>query len=247
MRQIASGSLILVNEAHAYDAAPPGLTALSPDAGDVLLEHRAAALLRHLISDIHGWDQIVPVSGWRSYTEQQEIWDRSQRENGAAFTKQFVAAPGHSEHQTGLAIDLGLQQPHIDFIRPSFPYTGICQTFREHAARYGFIQRYPSSKEHITGIAHEPWHFRYVGVPHAEIMQTLSLTLEEYLTLLRQYAAAKEPFFFHRGAFLFQIAYLPAGEAKPAYPCIVSGDNAGGQIITTWKMEATHGSKTSNH
>ena len=85
-------------------------------------------------------------------------------ENGEEFTNQFVARPGHSEHQTGLAIDLGLKQPDIDFLRPYFPYKGICQTFRELSTDYGFIERYPAGKEAITGIAHEPWHFRYVGV-----------------------------------------------------------------------------------
>ncbi len=60
----------------------------------------------------------------------------------------------------------------------------ICQTFREKAAKYGFILRYPAGKEHITGIGHEPWHFRYVGVPHAEIMASEGLTLVEYTDFL---------------------------------------------------------------
>ena len=105
---------------------------------------------------------------------------QSLLENGEEFTNKFVARPGHSEHQTGLAIDLGLKQPDIDFLRPNFPYEGICQTFRELAADYGFIERYPVGKEAITGIAHEPWHFRYVGVPHAKIMVDHNWTLEEY-------------------------------------------------------------------
>lgn len=63
------------------------------------------------------------------------------QENGTEFTAKFVAMPGHSEHQTGLAIDLGLRQPDIDFIRPAFPYEGICQKFRELAPAFGFIER----------------------------------------------------------------------------------------------------------
>ena len=61
------------------------------------------------------------------------------------------------------------------------PYEGICQRFRELAPLYGFIERYPANKEAVTGIAHEPWHFRYVGRPHAQRMTDLGLTLEEYL------------------------------------------------------------------
>ena len=109
------------------------------------------------------------------------IYTDSLRENGPEFTAKFVAMPGHSEHLTGLAIDLGLRQPKIDFIRPAFPYEGICQKFRELAPAYGFIERYPKGKEHITGIAHEPWHFRYVGTPYSETMAFKGMTLEEYL------------------------------------------------------------------
>ena len=130
---------------------------------------------------LDGWRFIVPVSGWRSWEEQQTIYTQSLRENGPVFTAKFVAMPGHSEHQTGLAIDLGLLQPEIDFIRPAFPYEGICQKFRELAPAYGFLERYPEGKEHITGIAHEPWHFRYVGTPYSEEIARTGLTLEEYL------------------------------------------------------------------
>ena len=106
---------------------------------------------------------------------------QSLAENGREFTEQYVARPGCSEHQTGLAIDLGLRLPEIDFIRPYFPYDGLAGRFRQLAAEYGFVERYPQGKEAVCGIAHEPWHFRYVGRPHALIMQKRGLTLEEYL------------------------------------------------------------------
>lgn len=76
-----------------------------------------------------------------------------------------MAFPDHSEHQTGLAIDLAEDRPDIDFIRPQFPYEGICRKFRERAAEFGFVERYKSEKQKITGIGAEPWHFRYVGRP----------------------------------------------------------------------------------
>ena len=75
--------------------------------------------------------------------EQQDIFKQSLKDNGRTFTQQFVALPGKSEHQTGLAIDLGLKKESIDFIRPDFPYIGICQQFREKSVPYGFIERYP--------------------------------------------------------------------------------------------------------
>lgn len=175
-------SLILVNSQHAYlTDAGQDLIPVHESYPDILLEREAVHALSRIMEQLDGWRFIVPVSGWRSMEEQQAIYDKSLRDHGLEFTKKFVAAPGHSEHQTGLAIDLGLLQPEIDFIRPAFPYEGICQKFRELAPAYGFIERYPEGKEHITGIAHEPWHFRYVNTPHSEIMAFQGLTLEEYL------------------------------------------------------------------
>ena len=108
-------------------------------------------------------------------------------EHGETFTRQYVALPGCSEHQTGLAIDLGKAAGYIDFIRPAFPYDGVCGRFRRLAARYGFIERYQRGKEEVTGISAEPWHFRYVGAPHAQLMETNGLCLEEYRDFLRQH------------------------------------------------------------
>ena len=175
-------SLILVNLQNAYPAGTEqDLVPVQAEYPDILMEREAAQALSRLMAQIDGWKFIVPVSGWRSQEEQQTIWDESLRDSGLEFTRQFVALPGHSEHQTGLAIDLGLRSEKIDFIRPDFPYDGICGTFRELAPSYGFIERYPKGKEAVTGIAHEPWHFRYVGTPHAGEMTRRGLTLEEYL------------------------------------------------------------------
>ena len=175
-------SLILVNRRHAYSQdTEQDLIPVHEDYPNILLEREAAHALSLIMEQLDGWRLIVPVSGWRSLEEQLTIYEESLQENGPEFTAKFVAMPGHSEHQTGLAIDLGLRQPEIDFIRPAFPYEGICQRFRELAPAYGFIERYPADKEHITGIAHEPWHFRYVNMPHSEIMAFKGLTLEEYL------------------------------------------------------------------
>ena len=174
--------LILVNGQHAYPAdTAQDLIPVHENYPNILLEREAAQALTRLMDQLGGWQFIIAVSGWRSLEEQRTISEDSLRDNGPTFTEQFVARPGHSKHQTGLAIDLGLRQQSIDFIRPEFPYEGICQQFRQQAPSFGFIERYPKGKERITGIAHEPWHFRYVGTPHSERMADLGLTLEEYL------------------------------------------------------------------
>lgn len=235
--------LLLVDADHPIpEDGNPELTAADENWPRVLLERQAARLLTACIQAVGGREQIVPVSGWRSREEQQQIWDDTMEKEGEAFTRQYVARPGCSEHQTGLAIDLGLAAPHIDFIRPNFPDNGVCRAFREQAGKYGFILRYPAGKEHITGIAHEPWHFRYVGAPHGAIMAQMGLTLEEYLKLLDEYPDGDNPFRFRMGEYRFAICRLaedcpeeelPRGEGGRQ----LSRDNRGGLIVTTWNRE----------
>ena len=171
--------LILVKRGNPYTKLTPN-HCLRRLAG-ALLSSSCVPALPGLMDEIGAWGQIEIVSGWRSQEEQEQIYNDSLTENGSEFTAKYVALPGHSEHQIGLAVDLALSRPDIDTLRPHFPYTGICGTFRAKAAEYGFIERYPQGKESITGIAHEPWHFRYVGTPHAAIMTQMGFTLEEYL------------------------------------------------------------------
>lgn len=233
---VHQGDLILVNAYHPHHPAPQ--TDLVSVAGtDVLLERRAAQALDRLMAAIGGWEAIAPVSGWRSRDQQQAIWDDSVREHGLAFTRTYVARPGCSEHHTGLAIDLGLRQDHIDFLCPDFPYQGICQTFRREMARYGFIQRYPAGKEAITGIGHEPWHFRYVGTPHAALMAERGLALEEYIAWLRSFPYGNRRLRC-QDAFL---SFLPAVPQAPTradrpdrMPCALSGNNVDGFLLTEW-------------
>ncbi|MDY3014747.1 MAG: D-alanyl-D-alanine carboxypeptidase family protein [Evtepia sp.] len=239
-----SGPLILVNPAYPYRSpAPVSLTPVPEEPSSVLLAREAAQALNDFIASLGGWASFIPVSGWRSQQEQQTIWDDSLRDNGLAFTQTYVALPGHSEHQTGLAIDLGYGQEPVDFIRPAFPYAGICQAFRETMARYGFIQRYPSEKETITGIGHEPWHFRYVGTPHAQRIQEMGITLEEYLDWIRAYPWEVRPYEGVAEGQLFRISFRPAASdgptvilPHPGWSCTVSGNNIDGFLITEWRQ-----------
>ncbi len=277
---IYHGSLILVNEAHAYlentgkkqyldELLQPVLKQPENDVStteatrdestlqeqseqksaefnmniyDMKLQRRAVILLNELMEKMHGWKHIVPVSAWRPHKEQQDIWDTTMKESGREFTETYVAVPGHSEHETGLAIDLGLKQDVIDFIRPEFPYEGICQKFRQLAPKYGFIERYPKGKENVTGIGQEPWHFRYVGVPHAEIMTEKGMVLEEYIEFLRNYEYGKNPYRYCSQGKEIWIAYLNAGQAEQICleadhktPRVISGNNVDGFVITEWR------------
>ena len=175
--------LVLVNKENPLKIFPEPemLEPVVKEYPDILMEHTAAHALRALLREIGNQGEIVPVSGFRTREEQQKIWDDTLSNRGEEFTRKFVAYPGCSEHQTSLAIDLGASLPEIDFICPEFPDTGIFGRFRERAAEFGFIERYPKGKEAVTGIGAEPWHFRYVGIPHAAVMKARGLVLEEYV------------------------------------------------------------------
>lgn len=235
--QISCGPLILVNQDHPIqNSTSARLTEVDSRHPHILLEHRVTQLLSACIQAVEGQREIVPVSGWRSQAEQQQIWDDSMAERGERFTHQYVAVPGCSEHQTGFAIDLGKAAEQIDFIRPDFPYDGVCGAFRRLAPKYGFIERYQKGKEPITRISHEPWHFRYVGVPHAKLMVENGLCLEEYRDFLRQ---SPRRVLMENGH-MAQVFYVPAaGEITdvtlPEGCFQVSGDNVEGFIITVWE------------
>lgn len=243
---IHAGNLIAVNARHPYHEGITQRTFLPANAevNNILLDSHVVKILSSLMDKLDGWQQIAAVSGWRSAQEQEEIYTHSLKENGKAFTEKFVAIPGCSEHQTGLAIDLALKQENIDFICPEFPYTGICQTFRQTAVHYGFVERYPHGKESITGISHEPWHFRYVGAPHAEIMESHGFVLEEYLSFLKNYPYGKKTYVYISEDICVSVSYLEANKITDTYfeicddvPYSVSGNNIDGFIITEWRQQ----------
>lgn len=114
------------------------------------------------------------ISGFRSYSRQQTLYNNYVARDGQALADTYSARPGHSEHQTGLAFDVG----NLDDNYGSTP-AGIW--LKENCHKYGFIIRYPKGKESITGYQYEPWHIRYVGVEHATKIMNQNITLEEYL------------------------------------------------------------------
>lgn len=146
-------------------------------AADALTELCAAALAEDGLT-------IYGVSGYRSYDRQYEIYGThivTDITEGNTFrnTNLYSAAPGNSEHQSGLAMDVSCKSLGygLDTLFATTP-EGIW--LKENCWRFGFILRYPKDKEHITGYAYEPWHIRYVGVPLAYHLYTTGLTLEEY-------------------------------------------------------------------
>lgn len=114
------------------------------------------------------------LSGYRSYETQKNLYNNYVASYGQTNADTFSARPGHSEHQTGLAFDVG----EID---DNFGNTPAGMWLKNNCASYGFIIRYTKGKESITGYKSEPWHIRYVGVEHAQRIMSQNICLEEYL------------------------------------------------------------------
>ena len=119
------------------------------------------------------------VSAYRSYSRQYTIYATNLVTQGIAHTNRYSAAPGRSEHQTGLAIDISCASEGYG-LETSFADTPEGIWVAENAHRFGFILRYPKDKEHITGYNYEPWHIRYVGAELAGYLYETGLTLDEY-------------------------------------------------------------------
>ena len=95
------------------------------------------------------------------------------------MVNQYVAKPGTSEHQTGLALDVS--SPEVDYeLEEIFAETPEGKWLAVYAPMFGFILRYPKGKENITGYAYEPWHIRYVGKSLSLYLSLTGMTLEEY-------------------------------------------------------------------
>ncbi len=120
--------------------------------------------------------QYINKSGYRSYWDQKAIFQNYVDLYGYEEADTFSSHAGHSEHQTGLTMDL-------DSFSESYGYTPAGIWLAENCWRYGFIIRYPQGKEYITGYTYEPWHVRYLGKSTAKLVYNSGLTLEEFLNV----------------------------------------------------------------
>jgi len=121
-------------------------------------------------------------SGFRSYATQKTLYNNYCKRDGQAAADRYSARPGHSEHQTGLAMD-------INYAGSSFDKTPEAKWIAENCWKYGFIIRYPKGKEDITGYKYESWHVRYLGKEWAKTIFDSGLTLEEYFGITSKYAS----------------------------------------------------------
>ena len=116
-------------------------------------------------------------SAYRSYNTQSGLYNNYKNSNGLTWADKWSARPGHSEHQTGLALDVGVKN---EYSLGKFESSPEFTWMKNNAHLYGFILRYPKGKVYITGYGYEPWHYRYVGVDVATYIYENNITYEEY-------------------------------------------------------------------
>jgi D-alanyl-D-alanine carboxypeptidase len=127
-----------------------------------------------------GKGTLILNSGFRTYKNQQGLYNRTRDTRGLAVAEKLSARPGHSEHQLGLAADFSVRGQGC-VIMVCFGNTEAGKWLAENAHEYGFVLRYPKGYKPITGFQYEPWHFRYVGVELATEIRTKGIkTLEEF-------------------------------------------------------------------
>lgn len=122
---------------------------------------------------------LAGVSAYRSHSTQTSLFNRYVAKDGEEKAKTYSAMPGHSEHETGLSIDVSGSDGKCA-IEDCFGDTEEAKWLAEHASEYGYIIRYPEGKQSITGYKYEPWHIRYVGVEISSYIAKNNITLEEY-------------------------------------------------------------------
>ena len=243
--QWGQGDLILVNSNHACALSDGDdlVSVYEQMTGPYFVRDKEVLLSSHLLPQLDammtdfqtatGQNFMNVTSGYRSKEDQQRIYDDNAAQYGEAHTRTFVASPGYSEHQTGLAFDLNIY----------YAEDGTCNEFEnvpesswilDHAHEYGFVQRYAADKTDITGISNEPWHFRYVGAVHAALMHEQNLCLEEYIDEVMRHDFFGEHLTYSLDGKTYDI-YFCAGTnvyvpENAAYT--LSGNNIDGFIVT---------------
>lgn len=169
-----------------------------------------------------GVRHFVITSGYRDLDEQARLYEE--------MGSDYALPAGHSEHNLGLSLDVGSTQMKMEEAPEG-------KWIEKNSWEYGFILRYPLDKTDVTGIQYEPWHIRYVGLPHSAIMQEMNLALEEYLDYLKEEKSISVSVDGEK----YTISYYPISQnetievevpANEQYE--ISGNNIDGVIVTTF-------------
>lgn len=245
---VHAGDLILVNTDTAYvEENPTEIVSIYDHKTDnyhvsgteTSLRQPALDALNQMLDAFYvatGHQDMIVISGYRTTQQQQELYDADLAETGEQ-TLTRVALPGHSEHESGYALDFSL---YTDGVQYDYDGTGEYAWINENCAHYGYVLRYAEDKQETTGIQAEPWHYRYVGQPHATYMMENNVCLEEYLTLLKNYTADEPLSITNWDGEIYQVYYVATDTSTdstyvmvpPDAKYTISGNNSDGFIVT---------------
>lgn len=234
-KQIHQGNLLLVNHHHAVN--PENIKSdivnvakhnefikgYSIFDNKTYLSEEIARKFSEMVLDANkeGEFNFFITSGFRDFDKQNELYHQ--------MGSSRALPAGYSEHNLGLSLDVGTTQ----MIMEKAPEG---KWIKKNAWKYGFVLRYPEDKTDITGIQNEPWHIRYVGLPHSAIMKEKNFVLEEYLDYLKE----KKKISANVDGNKFSVFYSPFTENMSITipkncKYEISGDNMGGVIVTVYE------------
>lgn len=245
---VYSGDLILVNADYEYDEQNADQIVSIYDkksdnyyvsGSDTSLRIQAIEAFNDLADDFYiatGIDDLIIISGYRTTEQQQSLYDADLESTGEDYSTR-VALPKHSEHETGLAFDLSLYDGGVMY---DYDGTGDYEWINENCARYGFILRYTEEKVDTTQIQSEPWHYRYVGEPHATYITENDMCLEEYIAKLSNYTAENPLEVVNWDGEIYNVYHVAADStANSTYVSVptgceytIEGNNVDGFIVT---------------
>lgn len=185
------GNLFLVNRTYVLDREYVPQDLIAPDVlktnGDITMRREAAEALERMFQAAQqeqGYT-LQAVSGYRAFNTQSAIFERKVNNTGSAKKAQRLVAPaGTSEHQLGLAMDIG-RKTNTD-LNKNFGASPEGVWVSQNAHRFGYIIRYKQEWTDITGYAYEPWHIRYIGEEHAARVFAMDVPLEYYVASLQE-------------------------------------------------------------
>lgn len=233
--QIYSGHLLLINREYQVQSSgmmndiidlsenaflKQGYGLLRPDIR--LSEHVANEFLKMIkAAEKDGIHQFMVNSGFRTFEEQNRLY--------LEMGSEYALPSGFSEHNAGLSLDIGSSEAKMEKAPEG-------KWLEKNAWKYRFILRYPKDKSSITGIQHEPWHFRYVGLPHSVVMHQENFVLEEYL----EYVERKKNLLVRLDGQEYDISYYDLSdqallEVPVGSMFEISGNNINGVIVTSWE------------
>lgn len=242
---LSTGDLIIVNEENGYMVEPDGLVTIASTKTndymaknyDIQLRDYVMPYLNEMMADFRaatGIGNVVILSSYRSVEYQKGLYEQDLARTGRDYSDS-VTKPGHSEHHTGLTFDLAYVA--ADGSWPFYDGHGDYGWINENCWKYGFIIRYPEGKQDVTGIIPEPWHFRFIGQAHAEMVTKSGLCYEEYMEMLHGHTV-ENPYRFSGENGSWEVYYVPFTGGSMEVPVpkdrayTISGSNEGGFIIT---------------